>query len=151
MGGRDPESRFFFWNTRFFSCCACHFFFLIRARLRFFCDFSKVLVQGNTTAFSAFYLRPSTHKNSRGHTPPHGQTPSGPHTAAHSPALTSIACSVAPNGRYSIAGSNIRCVVDMSLMLEHLDQARQGAPPPPPPAATAGCMTSDLRLPPAPH
>jgi hypothetical protein len=25
LGGRDPESRLFFWNTRFFSCCACHF------------------------------------------------------------------------------------------------------------------------------
>jgi len=23
--GRDPESRIFFWNTRFFPCCACHF------------------------------------------------------------------------------------------------------------------------------
>jgi hypothetical protein len=46
--------------------------------------------------------RPST-RISLGHTPPHGQTPSGPHTAAaHSPALTSIACSVAPNGRDSI-------------------------------------------------
>ena len=50
-------------------------------------------------------LRPST-RISRGHTPPHGQTPSGPHTAAHSPALTSIFCCAAPNGRYSIAGSN---------------------------------------------
>ena len=38
LGGRDPESRLFFWNTRFFSCCACHFRkkILIRARLRFF-------------------------------------------------------------------------------------------------------------------
>ena len=48
--GRDPESRIFFWNTRFFPCCACHFrkIFVIRARLRFFCDFSKILVQGNS-------------------------------------------------------------------------------------------------------
>ena len=46
-------------------------------------------------------LRPST-RISLGHTPPHGQTPSGPHTAAHGPALTSRACCAAPNGRDSI-------------------------------------------------
>ena len=76
--GRDPESRIFFWNTRFFPCCACHFrkIFLIRARLRFFCEFSKILVQGkegggrSTSAAAAEAgMPPHVHTNAGGWQP----------------------------------------------------------------------------------
>ena len=42
------KSRIFFGN-------ACHFrkFFLIRARLRFFCEFSKILGKGNGQLYTA--------------------------------------------------------------------------------------------------
>ena len=71
-------------------------------------DYTATYTMATTAIFGL--LRPST-RISRGHTPPHGRTPSGPHTAAHSPALTSRACCAEPNGRDSIAGSNT-CVVD---------------------------------------
>ena len=71
-------------------------------------DYTATYKWATTAIFGL--LRPST-RISRGHTPPHGRTPSGPHTAAHSPTLTSRACCAEPNGRDSIAGSNT-CVVD---------------------------------------
>ena len=70
-------------------------------------DYTATYKWATTAIFGL--LRPST-RITRGHTPPHGQTPSGPHTAAHSPALTSRACCAEPNGRDSIAGSNTRVV-----------------------------------------
>ena len=70
-------------------------------------DYTATYKWATTAIFGL--LRPST-RISLGHTPPHGQTPSGPHTAAHGPALTSRACCAEPNGRDSIAGSNTRVV-----------------------------------------
>ena len=65
-------------------------------------DYTATYKRATTAIFGL--LRPST-RISLGHTPPHGQTPSGPHTAAHGPALTSRACCAAPNGRDSIAAT----------------------------------------------
>ena len=59
-------------------------------------DYTATYKWATTAIFGL--LRPST-RISLGHTPPHGQTPSGPHTAAHGPALTSRACCAEPNGR----------------------------------------------------
>ena len=74
-------------------------------------DYTATYTMATTAIFGL--LRPST-RISRGHTPPHGQTPSGPHTAAHRLALT-----IAAWARQHCWKQHA-----VSLMLEHLDEAR---------------------------
>ena len=104
-------------------------------------DYTATYTMATTAIFGL--LRPST-RITRGHTPPHGQTPSGPHTAAHGPALTSRACCAEPNGRDSIAAKPN----GLALMLEHLDKARSGASPLPQRLTSA--TATPLKSPPHP-
>ena len=82
-----------------------------------------------TSATSAFFglLRPST-RVSRGHTPPRGQTPPGPHAAVHRLAHGSIAAWAAPKGTRQDCFKQHR-LPSKNFHLDFLDKAREGASP----------------------
>ena len=84
------------------------------------------LLVGALSGASPFVPPPTAHGAaaaffiSRGHTPPHGQTPSRPHTAVHRLAQASIASCDARNGCGSMAGTNTALPSNQV----HLDKAR---------------------------
>ena len=98
-----------------------------------------------TMATSAIFglLRPST-RIPRGHAPPYGQTPPGPHPAAHRLAPHAAPHRLAPNGRGSTAAKQHA----LPLMLAHLDKAQWDASPPP--LCLISATATPLRSPPHP-
>ena len=88
-------------------------------------------------------LRPST-RIPRGHAPPYGQTPPGPHPAAHRLAPHAAPHRLAPNGRGSTAAKQHA----LPLMLAHLDKAQWDASPPP--LCLISATATPLRSPPHP-
>ena len=121
------------------------FFFRIRSIAASKSNNNNGLYFSATMATSAIFglLRPST-RIPRGHAPPYGQTPPGPHPAAHRLAPHAAPHRLAPNGRGSTAAKQHA----LPLMLAHLDKAHWGASPPPSRLAIANA--TPLRRPPHP-